>query len=347
MVTANPDPHAEEVRNRVEYATQHGDEQFRPLERHGHTAHERLNQEFYGGSLRYVHLDFLLTSPRALCQFRSMTGYGARDQMLINERFALGTNRDWVVRGFPSDGFCRVFNDMIVRMIAEQACFDLHHLRRGNNGFLPALTRECNRIGLTLGLPPVVERRRPTDPDDVPLVAHFPCCVRPEGFYGDDVTPEFEARLRGSTYERHAAQRQTAPVVCEYFHWLLVSGQADRLRQILERQCRLAEVRRLRRIPGLRRMEEGKLDVDGKSPLPEVQIEAGWVLANNRLVARLAEGIALDRSFGYLPILGDALQDMGCANDPLLRHLYAPIEHTHRCFVLEKIEAIARACEPG
>jgi hypothetical protein len=88
-------------------------------------------------------------------------------------------------------------------------------------------------------------------------------------------------------------------------------------------------------------MEEGKLDIDGKTPLPEIVIEEDWVLACNRLVARMAEGIHQDRSFRDLPILADALQDVGCANDHLLRHLYAKIEHTRNCFVLRMLLEVA------
>jgi hypothetical protein len=52
-------------------------------------------------------------------------------------------------------------------------------LETGYRGHGPAFAAECNRIGAQLGLPPVGVKGRGGLPD----CAHWPMCVRPEGYY--------------------------------------------------------------------------------------------------------------------------------------------------------------------
>jgi hypothetical protein len=52
-------------------------------------------------------------------------------------------------------------------------------------------------------------------------------------------------------------------------------------------------------------------------------------------VLRLARGIYDDRDFGLMPILGDALEDAGCADEAVLSHLRADKPHARGCWVLD------------
>jgi len=55
----------------------------------------------------------------------------------------------------------------------------------GYRGHGPGFAAKCNEIGAALGLPPVGVKGR----DGLPNCAHWPLCVRPDGYYGTDYTP--------------------------------------------------------------------------------------------------------------------------------------------------------------
>jgi hypothetical protein len=54
------------------------------------------------------------------------------------------------------------------------------------------------------------------------------------------------------------------------------------------------------------------------NPFRPVAVDPIWLTST---VVALATGVYQDRAFERLPILADALQDAGCANDDLLNHL--------------------------
>lgn len=54
-------------------------------------------------------------------------------------------------------------------------------------------------------------------------------------------------------------------------------------------------------------------------------------------VVALAEGIYADRAFDRLPILADALQEAGCADDDLLNHCRGPGPHVRGCWAVDGI----------
>jgi len=51
----------------------------------------------------------------------------------------------------------------------------------------------------------------------------------------------------------------------------------------------------------------------------------------------LAEGIAHDRAFDRLPILADALEDVGLNDLPLLDHLRHGTGHVRGCWALDLV----------
>jgi hypothetical protein len=60
----------------------------------------------------------------------------------------------------------------------------------------------------------------------------------------------------------------------------------------------------------------------------------GW---NDGAVLFLARSIYGERAFGQLPILADALEDAGCADDAILAHLRSAGPHVRGCWALDLI----------
>ncbi len=70
------------------------------------------------------------------------------------------------------------------------------------------------------------------------------------------------------------------------------------------------------------------------NPFRPVAIDPAWLTSD---VLALARGIHDDRAFDRMPILADALQDAGCANEDILSHCRAAREHVRGCWVLDLV----------
>jgi hypothetical protein len=68
-----------------------------------------------------------------------------------------------------------------------------------------------------------------------------------------------------------------------------------------------------------------------KQPAPD----PGWLGWNGGTVEKLARGIAEERAFEQMPILGDALEDAGCSDAAILEHCRRPGRHLHGCWVVD------------
>ncbi|MFO0879798.1 MAG: hypothetical protein U0840_20820 [Gemmataceae bacterium] len=62
--------------------------------------------------------------------------------------------------------------------------------------------------------------------------------------------------------------------------------------------------------------------IDGpvRNDVPLVKVDPAWLAWEGGIVPRLARGIAADGDFGSLPVLGDALEEAGCADPVILGH---------------------------
>ena len=67
-------------------------------------------------------------------------------------------------------------------------------------------------------------------------------------------------------------------------------------------------------------------------PTAEIKDWLGW---HGGLVPKLARGIYEDRVFEQLPILSDALEDAGCADEAMLAHCRGPGPHVRGCWVVD------------
>jgi hypothetical protein len=66
-------------------------------------------------------------------------------------------------------------------------------------------------------------------------------------------------------------------------------------------------------------------------------IDPVWLSLNDGAVRKLAQMIYENRSFDLLPILGDALEEAGCADHDVLDHLRGPGPHVRGCWALDLI----------
>ncbi len=73
------------------------------------------------------------------------------------------------------------------------------------------------------------------------------------------------------------------------------------------------------------------------SPSRPLLIDPAWLAWNGGTVRKMAEVIYTQRSWGDLPVLADALEESGCADDALLGHLRGPGPHALGCHALDAL----------
>ncbi len=78
---------------------------------------------------------------------------------------------------------------------------------------------------------------------------------------------------------------------------------------------------------------------DTGPPLKErpVILDPAWLAWEGGTVPRLARAIAEEGAFDRLPILGDALEEAGCADAAILEHSLSAGRHTRRSWVVDLI----------
>jgi hypothetical protein len=72
------------------------------------------------------------------------------------------------------------------------------------------------------------------------------------------------------------------------------------------------------------------------NPFRPVTFDPAW---RTRTAVALAEAIYADRAWDRLPILGDALEDAGCANADVLAHCRGGGPHARGCWVIDGLLA--------
>jgi hypothetical protein len=76
-------------------------------------------------------------------------------------------------------------------------------------------------------------------------------------------------------------------------------------------------------------------DIFGNPFRPVLAPEPAVLAWSDRLVVRLAESIYEQRAFDRLPILADALEEAGCADEVILTHLRGSTLHVPGCWALD------------
>lgn len=65
------------------------------------------------------------------------------------------------------------------------------------------------------------------------------------------------------------------------------------------------------------------------------RFDSHWLQGNHQTARNMAQAIYEGQSFGEMPILADALEEVGCANEEILSHCRQPGEHIRGCWVLD------------
>jgi hypothetical protein len=78
-------------------------------------------------------------------------------------------------------------------------------------------------------------------------------------------------------------------------------------------------------------------DIFGNPFRPSPALAPAVLRWNYGTVGRIAEGIYAERAFDRLPILGDALEEAGCADADILAHCREPGEHVRGCWVVDAV----------
>lgn len=66
-------------------------------------------------------------------------------------------------------------------------------------------------------------------------------------------------------------------------------------------------------------------------------LDPSWLAWNDGTVRKIAQAIHEEKSFDVLPILADALEDAGCADEEILEHCRECAEHVRCCWVVEHL----------
>mgnify|MGYP006933267077 CR=1 FL=1 len=70
------------------------------------------------------------------------------------------------------------------------------------------------------------------------------------------------------------------------------------------------------------------------NPFRPPGLEAGW---RTEAVVALARGMYESRDFTAMPVLADAREDAGCANDDILSHCRGEVPHVRGCWVVDAV----------
>jgi hypothetical protein len=304
----------------------------------------KWNTEFFDGRLKEPHILIGRTAPRSLGHCSPMTGYGAPAEITLNERLMfpaeMDEQREWIVNPW-SPGHRLFVVDLLLRLTVQQYVLEeLGADEASYRGYGPLFTEQANRVGLKLDLAPVIVRRRGVEDSNRPVASGWPFCVRAEGYYGDDVTERLSEFAIGTSGTR--APGATVPPsqgIWEMVLFFLAANKTDDLRQMAA-----AYLDRLQAVgpnaPVLARFERGAEDEDGEPFVGEVDFDSTWLQWNGGTVRNLAHAIHAFRAYAELPILADALEEAGCADGRILRHLRARTKgHDSRCWVLKRLLA--------
>jgi hypothetical protein len=73
------------------------------------------------------------------------------------------------------------------------------------------------------------------------------------------------------------------------------------------------------------------------NPFRPVTIDPTWLAWNDGTVVKLAQAIYDERVFDRMPILADALEEVGCQHPDILGHCRQPGEHVRGCWPVDLI----------
>jgi hypothetical protein len=146
-----------------------------------------------------------------------------------------------------------------------------------------------------------------------------------------------DRRVEGPLARRHAAHAARACVGTAIWHaavtgadaaamaagWVRQAAEGDQVSRAYEQGKQAEELTQA--------MLLREIVPDPFRPIP---LDRRWLTST---VVALARGIYHEKAFDRLPILSDALQDAGCANDDMLNHCRSEGPHVRGCWVVDLV----------
>jgi hypothetical protein len=145
-----------------------------------------------------------------------------------------------------------------------------------------------------------------------------------------------QSTLRAFVYTLHPARRYYAQVVANASNVASRYAAGDRAGEIGFGFDPLAYTREIA-------IQENAIqlrllrDVLGRPDDVLISAIKDWLGWQGGQVPKLARGIYEDRVFDRMPVLGDALEDAGCAEEAILAHCRGPGPHTRGCWVVDML----------
>jgi hypothetical protein len=330
----------EEAQAYARFAEQDAEERFRePLA----DLYEHLHlfvSKYLDSQQSLPHLRFGRTAARSLSHLAEHTGHGARWDITFNERLVVDVDPRLVINPLPAPGCRRFLHGLLERHLVQQFVWEVEVTREsGYGGYGPQFCDIANRISLERGWPQVIPRRRGPEDADAILAKSWPhgpeLAAEPDCFAADMTQAAIDLAVGSSA--PHAAPHAAAPMLGTW-QWVLYLLRSDRtgdLRRMAAAQVDRLHARRNKRLPVVARFESAQEEEDGTPITSKPEFNPAWLTWHDGTVRNMVRDIHDYRAYQELPILADALEEAGCEDGLILRHLRATKKgHDARCWVV-------------
>jgi hypothetical protein len=130
-------------------------------------------------------------SPRLLGVYLPVGEFGSQAQIIIRPMLIDGEHKRLRPGDEYAEGRMRFVKDVLLHESVHQYCHEkLKDPEKSYKGHGPIFTGQCNRIGATLGLPPVRLAKKGRKDEHLPTCADWPHNVRPADYYLGAVVEE-------------------------------------------------------------------------------------------------------------------------------------------------------------
>jgi serine/threonine protein kinase len=178
------------------------------------------------------------------------------------------------------------------------------------------------------------------DPEYGSHVVGTPVYLAPEEWQGKREAASDQYRLALIYVQMRSGRLPFAgPGMIELFQQQLegepdLEGIPEPERPILRRALAREPKQRYASCAELVRQLKGAAGGECVGPIRRAGPDPAWLRWNDGCVTKLARTIDEEGRFEDLPVLADALEDAGCADDALLSHCRSPAHHVRGCWVI-------------
>jgi hypothetical protein len=146
---------------------------------------DSANRDYFEGACVKPHI--LLNEPKvpqALGDHANVSGWGSRNQIRVRPSLITGKHKLLREGDEFAEGRMRFVEDVLLHESVHQYCDEMLHTPENSyKGHGPTFAGECNRIGATLGLPPVRPAKARGKLKELPSCAQWPHNVRDPAYY--------------------------------------------------------------------------------------------------------------------------------------------------------------------